>query len=407
MAKIFTSRSEDCLIPARAGRVPQQGKGMIFAISIFLNNIFQINRRADNLKSNPEKSAKNISLPEAQLKAILQSMREGVIAINEKRRIILLNSAVEKIFGIKEQEVLGLTIREAVRNNAISDIAENTLVECGTLEEEINIFLPKEYSFMAQASPIFGLNSSVLGAVCVLYDMTNIKRLEKLRSEFVANVSHELKTPLTAILSSTETLLAGAINDQEHNMEFLGKIKKHAQNLSALIDDILQLSKLEAKKESARFGEISLKNIILKAIETVSQKAEGKDIQINFSKDNQDLHISGIEEYIYRALLNILDNAINYSPKGSYVAISTIKRDDKIEISISDKGIGMPKDAIPHIFERFYRVDSGRSKDLGGTGLGLSIVKHIVDLHKGTIHVNSELGRGSAFTIILPYSNRS
>lgn len=349
--------------------------------------------------NNKNNNAQNISLPEAQLKAILQSMHEGVIAVNEKRRIILINSAVEKIFNIKEVEVIGLTIREAIRNNSIADLAEKTLDEGKAQEEEINIFMPAEYSFMAHSSPILGLNNAVLGAVCVLYDITNLKKLENLKSEFVANVSHELKTPLTAILSSTETLLDGAINDEDHNFEFLEKIKRQAQNLSALIDDILQLSKLESKKDAGNFENIAIDKVILKAIETLSQKAQAKKIHIDYKKT--DGNIIGIEEYIYRAILNILDNAINYSPINNKVEIKTTKINNNIEISISDNGVGIPKEAIPHIFERFYRVDSGRSKDVGGTGLGLAIVKHIVELHKGDISVQSELGRGSTFRIIL------
>lgn len=326
-------------------------------------------------------------------------MREGVIAINEKRKIILINSTVEKIFNIKETEVLNLTIREAIRNNSIAGLAEKTLDEGKGQEEEINIFMPAEYSFMAHSSPILGLNNIVLGAVCVLYDITNIKKLENLRSEFIANVSHELKTPLTAILSSTETLLDGAVNDKEHNFGFLDKIKRHVQNLSALIDDILQLSKLESKKDVGNFEKIAVDKVILKTIDTLSQKAKTKNIRIDYK--NTDEYLIGIEEYIYRAILNILDNAINYSPNNSKIVISTIKRDDKIEISISDEGIGIPKESIPHIFERFYRVDSGRSKDLGGTGLGLSIAKHIVELHKGNICVESEVGKGSTFNMLL------
>jgi two-component system phosphate regulon sensor histidine kinase PhoR len=239
-----------------------------------------------------------------------------------------------------------------------------------------------------------------LGAVCVLYDITEIRKLENYRSEFVANVSHELKTPLTAIRSFVETLLGGAIDDKERNVEFLQKIEKHAVNLSQLIDDILEISRLESKTEIGPFDTVSLNRIVLRVIDIVTEKAKKKQIQIKFASPGREPMIMGIEDHLYRAVLNLLDNAVNYTPEGGMVTITCEIEGNNLLLKVADTGIGIPTEHLPRIFERFYRVDKARSRDLGGTGLGLAIVKHVMTLHHGTVSVESEEGKGTVFTLI-------
>jgi len=218
----------------------------------------------------------------------------------------------------------------------------------------------------------------------------------------VANVSHELKTPLTAIKSYVETLLAGAMLDNENNVKFLSKIDKHASNLTRLIEDILEISKLEGKKEASPFVDVDVVKVVGRALETINQKAAAKKIKIDNQLPAEGCLVKGIEDQVYRAVLNLLDNAINYNNENGTIVVSCSKQNNEVKIDISDTGLGIMPEAIPRIFERFYRVDQARSRDLGGTGLGLSIVKHVMNLHNGRVLVESELGQGSKFTLIFP-----
>ncbi len=229
-----------------------------------------------------------------------------------------------------------------------------------------------------------------------------IIKLGRYRSEFVANVSHELKTPLTAIRGYVETLVGGAIEDKEHNRDFLNKIDKHVSHLSYLIDDILEISRLESKREIEPFANIDIVKVIERAWDTVAERAKEKQISLVKKCDMGPCFIPGLEDHIYRALLNILDNAINYTASGGSVELLCRKTKDKLELVVSDTGIGIPQKHLARIFERFYRVDKARSRQLGGTGLGLSIVKHVMNIHHGAVDVESEVGTGSKFTLIFP-----
>lgn len=231
---------------------------------------------------------------------------------------------------------------------------------------------------------------------------SRLEKLEKYRSDFVANVSHELKTPLTAIRNYVETLLSGAIDDRAHNREFLEKIDKHAYNLSALIDDLLEISRLESKKDLGPLEEMDLARVTERALETVSAKAAKKNIALVRSGSESRCSIQGVEEHVYRAILNLLDNAVNYTDPGGRVELSCARRDGKLALSVSDTGIGIPAGDIDRVFERFYRVDKARSRELGGTGLGLAIVKHVMNIHNGSVDVQSEPGKGSVFTLSFP-----
>jgi len=327
--------------------------------------------------------------------AVLKSMTEGVLAVDEQRQITLANLAIENLFSVTEPEILGKTVRLGIRNNEIADLVEEVLRSGRAIEREIDIIVPIEKSFVALASPI-----REGGAVCVLHDITELKKLEKYRSEFVANISHELKTPLTAIRNYVETLLGGALEDKEHNREFLDKIDKHALNLSSLIDDILELSSLEGKKEIGPNTRFDLSTVINHAVETVAGKAKRKRIKLE--KECEPCEILGLEDHILRAIMNLLDNAINYTPEDGKVKIGCRRKNGQVEVEVSDNGIGIPEEHLPRIFERFYRVDKARSRELGGTGLGLAIVKHVMNIHNGSVRAESEEGRGSRFTLIFP-----
>ncbi|MDI6731317.1 MAG: ATP-binding protein [Candidatus Margulisbacteria bacterium] len=356
-------------------------------------------------KSAEEKLSETSQLLQAQQgisDAALHSMSEGVLAVDREGHIILANPAIEKMFNITEPEVVGKTVREGTRNNEIADIMETSLRDGRPISQEIDIVVPFQASLIVRTSLISDEEKNVLGAICVLHDITDIKKLENYRSEFVANVSHELKTPLTVIRNYVETLLNGAIEDKKHNIEFLEKINKHAASLSDLISDILELSQLETKKDLGAFAEVDLRNIMLKAIETIQPKAEKKKISISTNCGQSEHKVVGIEEHIYRAILNLLDNAVNYTGESGKIEISCRQEKGALSIIIADTGIGIPKEHQPRIFERFFRVDKARSRDLGGTGLGLAIVKHVMNLHNGSVTLESEEGKGARFTLVFP-----
>ncbi|MFH1541703.1 MAG: ATP-binding protein [bacterium] len=225
---------------------------------------------------------------------------------------------------------------------------------------------------------------------------------DKYRSEFVANVSHELKTPLTAIRSYVETLLNGAIDDKENNLKFLQKIEENAINLQSLIDDILEISKLETGQTTEAFAEIDLCQVVGRAIETISNKAKKKGVVIETIPPKEKLLIKGKEELVYRAVLNLLDNAVNYTNEWGKVILSCTREAGSIKIIVQDTGVGIPAEHLERIFERFFRVDKARSRLYGGTGLGLAIVKHAMNVHQGSVQVESEVGKGSKFTLTFP-----
>jgi len=228
-------------------------------------------------------------------------------------------------------------------------------------------------------------------------ETSELKKIEKYRSEFVANVSHELKTPLTAIRNYVETLLSGAIDDKEHNLEFLQKIEKHALNLSRLIEDILEIYRLESKKEIRGFEKVDLPIVINQAVDTISDKARKKGVELSKDFEYESIYVQGIADQIYRAVLNLLDNAINYTDRGGSVEVVCVRFEDRAEVIVKDSGVGIAKADLPRIFERFFQV-----KKVGGTGLGLSIVKHIMNIHLGSVLVESEIDQGSKFTLIFP-----
>ncbi|MFA4905088.1 MAG: ATP-binding protein [Candidatus Margulisiibacteriota bacterium] len=330
---------------------------------------------------------------------VLKSMAEGVLVTDEEGHIVLANLAIERIFSVTEPEIKGKTIRLAIRNNEIADLALDVIKTKKTVEREISIIFPVEKDFLALASPVQREGG---GVVCVLHDITQLRKLERFRSEFAANISHELKTPLTSIRNYVETLLGGAIKDEKHNLEFLNKIEKHAVNLSSLIEDILEISRLESRQQIGQFSRVDLAVVIEHAVETIAEKAKKKKIVIQKTCEKETVLIQGLGDHVYRAILNLLDNAINYTNESGRVEISCRREADHIMVRVKDSGIGIPDEHLPRIFERFYRVDKARSRELGGTGLGLAIVKHVMNLHNGSVEVQSRVNEGSTFTLIFP-----
>lgn len=332
-------------------------------------------------------------------KAILSSMTEGVIAIDENGKIIIANNALRKIFELKE-DIIGTTPLEAIRNHELYVFLNEVLQTKKQMMQEIEMLTPVNKIFEIHAAP-FG-NENFMGAVAVFYDITELRKLEKTRKEFVANVTHELKTPLSAIKGAIETLLNGAIDDKKSRTKFLNIAEEHSERLDKLISDILDLSQIETKTISLKLQKIDILEIVNKVITLLKSKLETKEIKIELNIQKELPLIYADKDKLEQVFFNLLDNAIKFNVNKGKIKISAELQKDNIRIDIEDTGIGIPEKDLPRIFERFYRVDKTRSRDLGGTGLGLSIVKHIVELHSGIVSVESELDKGSKFSFILP-----
>jgi two-component system phosphate regulon sensor histidine kinase PhoR len=365
------------------------------------DEIGQLSLALNQMSEDLENKIKIISEDKNKMEIILSSVIEGIAAIDQKGKFILCNDAFEKIINLSQIKVLGRFHWEIIRNNQLNELLKETIHQGQTSTQEITILFPQEKIFFASSTPL-GEKENIWGAVVVLNDITQIKRLEKMREEFVANVSHELRTPLTSIQGFIETLKDGAIKDPEKTQHFLKIIEKQSNRLNNLVEDILKLSKIESQEIVVNLQSTNLKDLLDKVIAEFKEKIILKKIQININISPQFPLLKVDPEQIELALGNLLDNAIKYTPEKGEISISFLEREKDIYLEITDNGIGISQEHLPRIFERFYRVNKDRSRDLGGTGLGLAIVKHIVKVHKGTIGVDSNPGKGSKFFIILP-----
>lgn len=326
-----------------------------------------------------------------KLEAILESMESGVIAISQNMQVMLINPYAKKLFGIKE-DIIGKDIRDYIIDHEILDFSRN-ITNINT--KEIKLFHPVEREVRVKKAPIIREKESVLGIVISVQDITDIKRLENMRSQFVANVSHELKTPLTSIKGFSETLRF--VDDDVTKNKFLDIIDKETERLTLLINDILILSNIE-NMNSMKNDEFRPNEIIYEAINMVKKEAADKNIKIT-TNCCFDKPLIGDSNKFYQIILNLLANAIKYSNNDSNIDLITKEDKGKFIMVVKDEGIGIPKEDLPRIFERFYRVD--KSRTTRGTGLGLAIVKHIVKLFNGDIFVESKLGEGSKFTVVI------
>ena len=339
-----------------------------------------------------------------EMDAILSSMIEGVLAVDPDERVLIMNQAAAGMFEVDSVKTPGLSIQEAVRNIHVHRFVNRTLESSDRVDEEIEAGSGKDSVLRARGTVLRDENGGKVGALIVFTDITDLRRLENIRREFVANVSHELKTPITAIKGFVETLQGGAIADKEEAEKFLGIIARHADRLDAIIDDLLSLSKIEqaGDKEDIKIENAELGQVIKSSIKSLEMKAREKNIGIKFDCP-ADLRPSINASLIEQAVTNLLDNAINYRDPGNDVEVKAAKMESNIIIAVRDHGCGIERRHLPRLFERFYRVDTARSRKMGGTGLGLAIVKHIAQIHGGYATVESEPGKGSLFSLNLPH----
>jgi two-component system phosphate regulon sensor histidine kinase PhoR len=330
-------------------------------------------------------------------------MKEGVLAVDYEERILLLNTTAAAILNINDLNVQGKTLQEVVRISEIQKFFKKILNEGNPQEAEIILQHDKDKFLQLSGTLLYDVDDKELGALVVFNDITNLKHLDTLKKDLVANVSHELRTPITTIKGFIETLKEGAIDDPKNAVRFLNIISKHIDRLNMLIDDLLILAKLEEKPDEIKMEVEKIKPVLSSVAEDYDFKANEKKIKININcDDNVSAKIN--KHLIEQAIGNLVDNAIKYSDKKTEIVIGaelTLTGDELI-IYVNDEGYGISEDHMPRLFERFYRIDKGRSREEGGTGLGLAIVKHIVNTMNGTIDVESAPGEGTKFTVRIP-----
>jgi two-component system phosphate regulon sensor histidine kinase PhoR len=332
--------------------------------------------------------------------AILGSMVEGVAVVNGAERLVFANQSFADILELDAPTRSGSALVEVVRQTEMIEAVRRVLGGEPRVEAEIMTGTLRQHFFAATVAAVRAGDTS--GAVVVLHDITDLRKLERVRRDFVANVSHEFKTPLTAIQGFSETLLGGAIDDPQNRERFLGIILEHSRRLARLTDDLLKLSKMDADRLELEIRRVSVAELIESCLETAQHRARGKDIRISVKLPAGLPDIAGDRRRLAEILQNLLDNATQYTLAGGQITLSAEARDAEAIFTVSDTGIGIPKTDQPRIFERFYRVDAARSREAGGTGLGLAIAKHLVEVHGGRIWVDSEVGQGSQFHFSIP-----
>ncbi|MBC7346383.1 MAG: PAS domain-containing protein [Clostridia bacterium] len=347
-------------------------------------------------------SLREISRERDQLDAILTSMSDGVMAVDRAGRVVLVNRAAREMLGVSAADPVGRSVLETVRHYEVDAAVQAVLAQGTRLEKEIRLHPTLPTTYRLSLVPIVGEGGQRTGAVLVLQDVTQVRQLERLRSEFVANVSHELRTPLTSIKGFAETLLEGAAADKGLRQKFLEIIITEANRLHRLIDDLLILSHAENRQFELKRGQADLHQVVAKVEELLLPLAQAKGLALQLDLPPTLPSLPIHEDYLGQILLNLMDNAVKYTPAGGKVTISARVANGELEVAVQDTGIGIPAEALPRLFERFFRVDKARSRELGGTGLGLAIVKHLLERHGGRIRVTSAPGKGTRFVFNLP-----
>jgi two-component system phosphate regulon sensor histidine kinase PhoR len=336
-------------------------------------------------------------------RAVFASMVEGVIAVDGNGYILDMNEAATRLLDLVPAQARGRLLQEVIRNPNLQQFVSGTLASVSPTESDIVLHGQEDRFLQLHGSVLMDPHGNRLGALVVMNDITRVKRLETVRRDFVANVSHELKTPITAIKGCVETLASGATPKSEDETRFLAMMGRQVDRLSAIIEDLLSLSRLEHDAEHKRIpletGPIG--DILRRAVQAFSKAAQARNIRVELAcAENLAAPVNAA--LLEQAVCNLIDNAIKYSGEGSRIAVSAVANGADIEIRVSDEGPGIEKKHLSRIFERFYRVDQARSRALGGTGLGLAIVKHIALAHSGSASVESVPGHGSTFSIRFP-----
>jgi two-component system, OmpR family, phosphate regulon sensor histidine kinase PhoR len=351
----------------------------------------------DRLAENLGRSLQQLANERDRLGAILETMAEGVMFTDAEGRIALANGSLRQMLGTAP--LVGRPPIDTIRNDQLSELIARVRGTATTADAEIDVKGMTDRKLRVRVAPLAGGGSE--GVVAVLWDVTDLKRLESVRRDFVANVSHELRTPIAAIKAATETLEKGAIADPETAREFVSMISRQSQRLHELVEDVLKLSRVEDQKLDLSLSVIPVEDLLTSLLDLYRASASRHGVDLVRKTSGPGLTVWADRRAVDQILSNLVDNAIKYAPRAP-VTLSATSADGGVDLSVSDNGPGIGPEHLPRLFERFYRVDRGRSRDVGGTGLGLSIAKHYAEAMGGRITVESEVARGSTFILHLP-----
>jgi two-component system phosphate regulon sensor histidine kinase PhoR len=370
------------------------------------DEIGQLGHAINTMATGLEQQVRQIRENESRFKTVLDNMVTGIVLLDDEHRLTLMNDRAAHMIDYDPLHAIGQSYKILTHPVELSTLIELSMESGRSIREELTIYYPFERIVEINIVPLYLEVERYRGLIVMIHDITTIRKLEMMRREFVANVSHEIKTPLTALKGFAETLLSGALEDRETARSFLQIIHNEADRLNRLITDILQLSKMESGQYVLNYSPVELKPLLEKLQKMMMTQAERKSITVQFQA-TEEMFVEADEDLLLQILINLVSNGINYTPNGGRVTVNVsfaekLESDDVLKITVSDTGIGIPKQDQQRIFERFYRVDKARSRESGGTGLGLSIVKHLVELHHGSISVESRTDMGSTFTIELP-----
>jgi len=386
------------ILTAGAARIGQGEFGARIAVASN-DEVGELAQVLNDMSGRIEQQLERISSGKSRLDAILEGMGEGVMVTDQEGVITLVNPAFCAMFKTSVK-VLGRQLLEISRHPDLYAACREVLLQRRERHQEIKLSDGK--ATLVHWVPL--VEAGILrGAVAVFHDISDLKRVDRIRRDFVANVSHELRTPVTVIKGYAETLLSGALaDDPERGERFLGIIQHHADRLSSLVRDLLTLSELESGEVGMQPQEVELEEAVRHVLLLMGQRGEEKGVRLEYLGATGAACVRADRGRLDQVLINLLDNAVKYSEVGGTVSVDAAQEGEMVKISVRDSGIGIPAKDLPRLFERFYRVDEGRSRDNGGTGLGLSIVKHIVQSHGGTVQVESAPGEGSVFSFTLP-----
>jgi two-component system phosphate regulon sensor histidine kinase PhoR len=368
------------------------------------DEVGELARAMSRMSSRIEELVDGLSTELARRDTILASMTEGVLAVDEKLQVSFCNESFIRELaspGIVE----GMPLIRVLRDPTLFQLLKRVVESGETVKQRIKIPARDERTFEIRAAPL--VRHASRGALAIVYDITPAERLERAKRDFVANISHEFRTPLATITGYAETLLSGGLEDTSHRRKFVEIIEANSVRLNNIAADLITLSELEAGRPAAQPSPIPVSEVIQSAINTLEPVARLNQISLQASEVGQ-MEVLGYRIRLEQALVNLLDNAIKFNRPSGEVSVRAVENaSDQVEISVSDSGIGIAKEDVNRIFERFYRVDKARSRQVAGTGLGLSIVRHAVEQMRGNVTVESELGKGSCFTIVLPRHRRT
>jgi len=403
-ALLFSRRISSPLEKIQEGAIHFSNGELSYRLPVFDSSETELLAKTMNdMASNLDERMETIVRQRKEIEAVLSSMTEGVIAVNSEEKIISINQSAARMFHKEQSELLNRSVQETLRNPDFQRFVRISLMDEKPHEDDIFFHFRDEILLNVRSAPLIDAGGDRIGIIVILNDVTRLRRLENMRRDFAANVSHEIKTPLTAIKGFTETLKSGALNNPAEAARFVDIIENHTNRLIAIIDDLMKLSVIEQNIGDKKIAltEYQILPVLYSAIDVCRAKADEKDIRISCSCDGA-LKARINSALVEQAFVNLLDNAIKYSEPGKSIEIEAKKTDSGIAVAFQDHGVGIEREHLSRLFERFYRVDVSRSRKMGGTGLGLAIVKHIVIANGGSITVESAPGEGSRFVIRLP-----